>query len=425
MGATTGFNAGIDSSDVTVSFIKEVAWNIVPTTPTFQLVRLTGEGLSETKTRARPGEIRATGDAAHAVTTQVESSGNLNFAFSFGTYDEFLEGLVNGTLAADLAIVSIATTGIITMFDGTTTPLPTLGGPGFSTNHATLLDTITPGQWVRISGYGTLSDGLYRCDAVDTTNDEVSVAVGAGNEPNIVDADASTGSEVNIQGAMLRNGVDFFSFQIEKQLAAALFLNYGGAYISGGNLSAQVGGFMEGAFNFLMAQEAKGTATLSTGGAPPAAPAGRVIDTVAGFSKLEVADTAIAAVAQGIDINLTKEGARAQFGLGSAAAQGMGRGTITAAGTLSVYFIDFTLYDLYKNETDSIVSFAALDDLGEGYIITLPAATLMNPTVVAGGPDTDVVSEFELEANPASSGEYFTGLTIPVTIQIDKIPAAI
>jgi hypothetical protein len=144
-----------------------------------------------------------------------------------------------------------------------------------------------------------------------------------------------------------------------------------------------------------------------------------VIDTVAGFSQLEVNDTAIAAVVQGISWNVTKNNARAQYGLGQADAQGMARGTIDVSGTMSVYFTDFTLYTLYKNETDQIVSFAALDDLGQGYIFTLPGVTLMNPQVVAGGPDTDVVSEFELEGNGGS------GVYDGVIMQIDKIPAAI
>lgn len=420
---TTGYNAGIDSSDVTVSFIEEVTWNVVPTTPTFQYVRLTGEGLSETKSRARPGEIRASGDAAHAITQQVEAGGTLNFAFSYGTYDEWLCASINAdSFPADLAITSVATTGIITAYDGSTTALPNLTGAGFATNNATLLDSVAAGQWIRVSGYGNATDGLFRVTAVDTTNNEVQVSQTEGNGANIVDASASTGSEVNIQGSFVRNGTTVNTFQIEKQLAAALFLNYGGCYVTSTNISAQVGNFMEGSFEFFAAQEAKGTTTLSTGGTPTAAPSGNVIDTVAGFQKLEVGGAAIAAVAQGIDFTINKEGARGQYGLGSAAAQGLGRGTITVNGTLSIYFTDFTLYDLYKNETDSLVSFAAIDQAGDGYIFTMPAATLMNPAIVAGGPDTDVVSEFELEGNPApASDTVYSG----VTLQIDKIPAAI
>jgi hypothetical protein len=414
---STGFNAGIDSSDVIVRYGEEVVWNTVPAIA-FQEIRLTGESLSEQKTRTRPEEIKADGFVSHALTTQVQASGGINFALSYGTYDDMLASLLNSSFSSDLAITSVATTGVITVYDGGTTPLPNLGGAGFATNDTSLFDNVVAGQWIRVSGYANANDGLYRVTAVDTVNDEIQVSQTAGNGANMVDADASTGAEVNIQGSYVRNGVEFRSFYIEKQLSASLFLFYSGSYISDGNLNAQVGGFLEGTFNFLSASETSGTSTAGTGG-PVAAPTGRVIDTVAGFSQLEVNDTAISAVVQGISWTVTKNNARAQYGLGQADAQGMARGTIDVSGTMSVYFTDFTLYALYKNETDQIISFAALDNNGEGYIFTLPGVTLMNPTVVAGGPDTDVVSEFELEGNEGS------GVYAGVIMQIDKIPAAI
>lgn len=416
---TTGFNAGLDSSDVIVRYGEEVTWNTVPAVA-FQEIRLTGESLSEQKTRTRPEEIKADGFVSHALTTQVQASGGINFALSYGTYDDMLSSLLNSSFSNDLAITSVATSGIITAHDGTGSTLANLGGAGFSTN-GDLFNSVVAGQWIRVSGYtagNAATNGLYRVTAVDVANDEIQVSQTAGNGANIVDGAASTGSEVNIQGSYVRNGTEFRSFYIEKQLAAALFLFYGGSYISDGNLNAQVGGFMEGSFNFLCASESNGTSTASTGG-PLAAPSGRVIDTVAGFQQLEVNDTAIAAVVQGINWTVTKNNARAQYGLGQADAQGMARGTIDVSGSMSVYFTNFDLYTLYKNETDQLVSFAALDDLGQGYIFTLPGVTLMNPQVVAGGPDTDIVSEFELEGNAG------TGVYDGVIMQIDKIPAAI
>jgi hypothetical protein len=417
---STGFNAGLDSSDVIVRYGEEVTWDTVPAIA-FQEVRLTGESFSEQKTRTRPEEIKADGFVSHALTTQVQATGGLNFALSFGTYDDLLGGLLNSSFSTPLAIQSVATTGVITVHESGTTPLPNLTGSGFATNDATLFDLVIPGSWIRVSGFATnpTNNGLFRVTAVDTVNNEIQVSETAGSGgANLVDAEVSTGTEVNIQGSNLRNGTDFRSFYFEKQLAAALFLVYSGSYISDGNLTAQVGGFLEGTFNFLCASEASGTSTAGTGPAV-AAPAGRVIDTVAGFSNLEVNDAAIAAVVQGISWTVTKNNARAQYGLGAANAQGMARGTIDVSGTMSVYFTDFTLYALYKAETDQIISFAALDDTGAGYIFTLPGATLMNPTVVAGGPDTDIVSDFELEGNEG------TGDFVGVIMQIDRIPAAI
>jgi hypothetical protein len=416
---STGFNAGLDSSDTIVRYGEETVWDAVPAVA-FQEVRLTGESFSEQKTRTRPEEIKADGFVSHALTTQVQATGGLNFALSFGTYDDLLGGLLNGSFSTDLAIQSVASTAVITVHDSAGTPLPTLGGSGFSTNNTSLFDLVVIGSWIRVSGFVTNpgNNGIFRVTDVDTANDEVQVSDTAGGGAGLVDAEVSTGTEVNIQGSNLRNGVEFHSFYFEKQLAAALFLVYSGSYINDGNLNAQVGGFLEGTFNFLCASEASGTSTAGTGPAV-AAPTGRVIDTVAGFSQLEQNDVAIAAVVQGISWTVTKNNARAQYGLGAANAQGMARGTIDVNGTMSVYFTDFTLYDLYKAETDQIISFAALDDTGAGYIFTLPGATLMNPTIVAGGPDTDVVSEFELEGNEG------TGNYVGVIFQIDKVFAAI
>lgn len=412
---STVYNAGIDSSDVIIRYGEETLWDTVPAIA-FQNVRLTGESFSEQKTRTRPEEIKADGFVSHALTTQVQATGGLNFALSFGTYDDLLGGLLNSTFANDVAITSTTTDISVDL------ALTNLTGVGF-TSTGDLLDTIAAGQWIRSSGWITNAgnNGLFRVTAIDTTNNEVQVSATAGGGAGLV-AETSVSTEVNIQGSLLQNGVAFRSYFFEKQLSTSLFLVYSGSYISDGNLTAQVGGFLEGTFNFLCASEdlgkTSGTTTHSTGSSADA-PTGRVIDTVAGFSQLEQNDVAIDAVVQGISWTVTKNNARAQYGLGASNAQGMARGTIDVSGTMSVYFTDFTLYNLYKAETDQLISFAALDNLGEGYIFTLPGATLMNPTIVAGGPDSDVVSDFELEGNEGS------GVYVGVIMQIDRIPAAI
>ena len=409
---STAFNAGLDSSDTIVRYGEEAIWDAVPAIA-FQEVRLTGESFSEQKTRTRPEEIKADGFVSHALTTQVAATGGLNFALSFGTYDDLLGGLLNSTFAADLAINSITVDMAVSL------TLPTLTGRGFTSTLGTKFDNVVAGQWIRSSGWITNpgNNGLFRVTGVNQGPDEIQVSATAGDGAGLV-AETSVGSEVFIQGGNLRNGVAFRSYFFEKQLSATLFLVYSGSYISDGNLTAQVGGFLEGTFNFLCASEESGTSTAGTGPAV-AAPTGRVIDTVAGFSQLEQNDVAIAAVVQGISWTVTKNNARAQYGLGAASAQGMARGTIDVAGTMSVYFTDFVLYQLYKDETDQIISFAALDDTGAGYVFTLPGATLMNPTIVAGSPDTDIVSDFELEGNEG------TGDFVGVIMQIDKIPAAL
>lgn len=203
-------------------------------------------------------------------------------------------------------------------------------------------------------------------------------------------------------GGTVSNGVAFRSFYLQKKMATALWLRYAGVYVTSFQLNASVGNFVEGSFGLMAKSEAKAVADASTG-AITAAPSGRVIDTVAGVAGLEIDDVAITTPIQSLQINLTKQNARAQYAIGSADAQGMGRGTIDVSGTVSMYFKDFTMYDLYKNETDIKLDVDLTDDLGDGYRITLPAVTLMNPTIVAGGPDQDVMAEFQLEGNPLAN----------------------
>jgi hypothetical protein len=97
-------------------------------------------------------------------------------------------------------------------------------------------------------------------------------------------------------------------------------------------------------------------------------------------------NTSVAAVIDGINLNITRDGAAAQFGLGSSAAQGVLRGVVTISGSVRIFFRDFTLYDDYKAETARSLSYRSVDDTGSGYQITLPSAILLNPNITAGGP---------------------------------------
>ena len=308
---STNYSVAIDTSDIVVAYGEEVVWGTLPSVA-FKALRLTGESLSENKTRARPQEINPSGVVSHAITTQVAVEGAFNVAFSSGTFDDFMAGALNSTFAA-----------------------------------------------------GTVS-----------------------------------------------NGVAVRSFFIEKKLAAALYLRYAGCYVTGWTLNAAVGGFVEGSFNLMAKSEVKATASGSTG-AVVAAPTGRVMNTVSGVANIEINGAPITSPAQSIQLNVTKQNARSQFAIGTADAQGIGRGTIDVSGTIQLYFEDFTMYDLYKAETDVVVEFDITDDQGDGYHINLPAVTLMNPSIVAGGPDTDVLAEFQLEGNPDATNIIMTVTTVP------------
>lgn len=387
---TNGFQAGIDSNDVELSYAPEATWGVTPPVA-FQDIRFTSESFTGEKTRERPKEVNSSGQASAAITTKETAKAGFNFALSFGTFDDLLAGALNGAWTPGLAIsgTDIAAT-----------------ADGLASVTAGKFDTVAVGQWIEVSGFATAANnGFFRVTAKTGTTVTVQGKM-------TVEA---AGAAVAVSGSMLRNGTTFTSFHFQKKLSADQYLIYPGVYISQFNLNAGLGQFMQGDVSGLAKSEEKATSSASTG-AVVAAPTGRVHDTVTGVKSLAIDGAAVGAVVESINIQIQKEGADAQYGVGSASAQGVTKGTLTVSGTLKTYFKEFDLYDLYKDETASVLSYRTEDDAGNTYFVTLPAATIMNPKVTAGGPGQSVMAEFTLEGNPHP--------TLGWTVQIDRFPAS-
>jgi hypothetical protein len=377
--ATTDYAAAIDSNDLIMSYGPESVWGTLPAVA-FQDIRLDSEGFSSNKSRIRPNEINPDGQASAAITTRQESPGSLNFSVSAGTHNELVASSIGGVFTTPLAISAATIAATATGF--------TDSGSGFVTGG------IVAGQMVKLSGFSnTAIDGIYRVDTV---------AAGEITTTPVPPSTETEGQTITIKGSMCRNGIVFQSFFFQKQLAAALFLTYAGAWPTGGSLDVGVGDYLKGTMNFINKGETKQTTDQSTG-AHSAAPTGTVIDSINGIGTILRNGSAIDAVIQRIGVRWNKEGARGQYGIGSALAQGIGKGKLMVDGTLSSYFKDFTLYDEFIAETGGPISFPALDNAGKGYMITVCNATIMNPRIVAGGSSQDILAEFQMEGNPGAA----------------------
>jgi hypothetical protein len=299
MAATTGYQAGVETSLAQIGYIQETAWGVLPASPQLKAIRYTGESLSGNKTRQRPNEIRQDRQASAAVTTDESASGGINFALSYGTFDDILSGVLGG-------------------------------------------------EW--------------------TTN-------------------------------VLKPGSVFKSFLIEKLFSPTLALRYPGSFFTSASLTVARGQFLSGSFNVLSKEEANYTATASTA-AYTAAPTGRVMDPVAGVQEVKLDGSALATGCTSITLNISNDGAAADFALGSAAAQGMRMGTLTVGGSAEFYFRDFTLYQRFKSETSGAFSWKTVDVAGNAYRFTVPDCILTNPRITAGGINQPVMCVVDLEGNP-------------------------
>lgn len=330
MAATSGYQAGIESNQVILAYAPEAVWGQAPAVP-FQEIRYTGESLAGTKTRNRPAEVQATGEVVASITTQETAGGGVNFALSFGTFDDLIAGALKS-------------------------------------------------EWV--------------ADTVTTGN-----------------ASTPAGNQAAARADSLVNGTEFRAFHIQKRFSLALFLRYPGSFVSAMTLTGGVGQFLNGSFTFLSQNEQPFTVDASTGAMLPP-PSGRVHDPVGGFKGVYLDGVAIPGVVDSFTLSATAVGAASEYGMGSAASQGVIMGLLEIKGTVKVYFKDYVLYQRFKNETQGVVSFVTRDAAGNGYVISVLNANLLNPKINAGGPNQAVMATFDIEGNPRAAGG---------TIQIDRL----
>lgn len=394
--STTGYQAAISSNDVIMSYAPETAWGVLPAVA-FKQIRMDSEGFTQTKGRGRPNEINASGQVSQAVTQKVETKGDLKHSLSAATPFDFLCASMMGT---PLTAVAKTASTIAATADGFTD-----SGNGFITGN------LVAGAWVRVKGFtgtpGASVNGLYQI---------LTVAAGSITTLPAPPVTKAAGDSVTITGQCCRNGNDFQSFYFQRKYAADKWMQYPGVWPTGGDVSGAVGSFFNASLNFLAKDQLNVTVDASTG-AQVLAGTSPVIDTVSGFASCYRGSTLLTAGIQKLDLKWAGQSAAAQIAMGSAAAQGMRKGLLEVSGSIDLYFKSFDQYEEYKAETASMFSFAACDLTGAGFVFTLTNGTLMDPKIVAGGPNQDVMATFNVEGNPSATSGMFGG----ACLQIDKV----
>jgi len=392
---TSNFAAGVATNDLLLSYAPEADWGVKPEVA-FKQLRVQSEGFQSSKTRTRPDEIQSTGQVSAAVTTKVESKGDIKFALSTAVPTDLLAASIMGVAGtavnfANKATVAATATGFTDSLSGFVT-----GG-------------VTAGAWIRVKGFAGANAGINGYYQVLT------VAAGVITTLPAPPATAVAGDSVTFTGTRILNGTTVNSFFFQKQLAADLFLQYPGAVAIAGGVSAALGAFYSGDLSFLCKEEIPETTDGSTG-AQVAAGGGDVINTIGGFGTIYRGATALDGTLQKIDMKWQQQSARMQYGMGSTGAAGFGKGLLDATGSMEVYFKNFNLYNEFIAEIGAMISFRGVDLNGAGFVFTIPNATIMNPSIVAGGPNQDVMATFQIEANPSAAGGIFQGKAFQIDI---------
>ena len=398
MPSVTGYSAGAETTDVLLSYALETVWGTLPAVAMKDL-RITSETLAGTKQRARFNEIQGKRQVSPSVTQQEGAGGAINFNLSFGTFDDLMAVALGNDWTAALAI------------DGAAGDISTVAsGNKLTSTTASKFTNIAAGQFIRLYGFtagGGANNGIYRV-AAKTSDQDITLA------GKTVTNETPTGTAAKVRGSMLRNGDLIMSVYLQKKLASNRFFRYPAALLASMSLQGGLGQAFTGSFN-VMAQQEMFNATDGSTGAHTAAPSGGFFDGVTNFGGVQLNDTAIGSVVQSVSLQLNREGAAMDYGMGSAAAQGGRWGQINPGGSIEMLFKDEATWLLFKNETQRLISWTMTDPQGNAYAVSLPASVILNGSPQAGGPNQTVRQVFTIEGAQDLSTHC---------IQIDRFPAA-
>lgn len=388
-----------DANRVSLAYkVESTFGDFVTANPDFQALRFTGETLHQEQDTVTSQEIRADRQISDIVRTGLRASGDLNWELSYGAYDEFFKAAFLADSDFGALVVVEAPSALISV-DGTTGVITTTG----------TWDVVpTAGAWIEVRGFATATNNGYARVTSATTTTITTAGHNYTTE--------AAGASVNIaQGGRIRNGTTFYSYNIEKKYTdlTNIFAQLAGMAIDRMTLNVPTSGIITGTFGFLGKREQSGVATLGDGANTAAATndvlAG--VDDVEGILEGLIADSTTFGCIQ-FTFELSNN-LRARLQIGTLGAVSMGTGTCEPRGTLQAYFTDTNVATVNKflNDTQSSIAIMFEDDLGNAYILDIPAIKFSQGQRNATAINTDVIADFAWSAKMHATLGYTMQLT--------------
>lgn len=385
------------SNRMAVRRVKESVFGTIPASPVLLDTRYTGESFNYNISNIVSEEIRADRMVSDLIQVQSDASGDINVELSYGSYDDFIEGALADTFAADLGIsgTDIAADSPGDQFTSSTTDFASAG--------------LVVGQWFRVSGFTDTTINKYY-KAVSVAANAVGVVAGS------LTATEAAGNAVSVDGSMIRNGITESSFSIQKHIQDATvptFINFNGTRIGSMSLTFATGQILTGAFSLMALGATVSTSQLAGATVTPVGSTG-VLNAVDNVAEIYEDDTLSSSNFSNLTLNINNN-LRAQDAIGSLPHVGIALSRLEVTGDISIYFEDNVLYDKYVNATQFSLSFRVQDAAGNAYIVTLPAVKFESGSVVSGGLDQDIILE--------ASWRAIADPTTNCMVQIDRIAA--
>lgn len=404
-----------NSNLVSVAIIKETTFGVIPTSSTpnaAKFMRVTGESLDYTISKEASAEINSNRTTASMIPLSGAASGALETEVSYLEYDQLLESVLQSSFDA------FGTAGVSSTFTGTftTSTLTADVAPTGSSAFTTLLK----GQFFLVNGSGTANDGkVFRVSLVTAPTSTVITL------DTSTPATAATGiATTTISTSRLVNGNTQSSFTIERQSPdVGEYWAYTGMTPSSMDINVSAGARSTLSFNFMGKTLVRKEGSTNMPGVIADSETYEIHSGVSGPSCLIWVEGAplVGTFAQSLTFTYDNT-LREQTAICNLDAIGMGSGTISATGTMEVYFNSGDLYTKFANNETVAVTFSTLDNSGNGYIVTLPKVNFSKVSTAAGGKDSDLMLSLEFTALDDRSN---ADSTLRNLIQIDRVGVAV
>lgn len=351
-----------DTNRVSVLYAVESSWGETPSSPDMTSLRVTSESLTHQKQTSISSEIRSDRMKSDVIETGARAEGDLLFELSYGGFNDFLEGAVQGSfVTASVSSVSL----------------------DFASNTITAGSSVfgdfMVGQWVKISGAHANNDGLFK---VSAKTDTVLTLSGASFTTD-------TTSDAMVAGKILRNGTTPTSFVLEKRFNdIAKYVYFTGMMIDRFNVAVDAKNVVRGGFSFV------GKSGFSSGssvaGSVTSANISAVFNSSANVGSVQEGGVALTTAVQSIELSYGNN-LRLQNVVGDIAPSAIGSGSIDLSGSLVAYFENHSLYQKFLDHTSSSVSFRLTDADDQVIVFTLPKVYFTAGNPQASGRDRDVL----------------------------------
>ena len=327
-----------DGSRHSLYAVKEATYGVTPNNPALDLVRITGTTLGLTKDPLESEEIRSDRQIADFRLGANQIGGDINFELSYGSFDQFLQGVMlsnDWTAPADTGVASLGAT-----------------ASGYDRVAGSFLtDGFLVGQMVGATGF--VGAG-YNGNSIITAVDALTMTTTPENGSHGVEA--GSGDEQIIASEVVKCGTLRSSFSFIRHFAdiAAIdkpYYIYKGVEQDSVSLTIAANKMITGVFK-VFGQSLTTEQDLTSLGVPTynAPSATTPLDSFTG--SLEEGGVPVAVVTE-ITLNLVN-GIEPRFVVGNKNSIDPTIKRSNLTGQVTAYFEDSTLVDKFINETESV-----------------------------------------------------------------------